>query len=116
MSARASKDAFEQARLYLKEKQIVTIYPEGTISHSGEMGKFYRGFELVGKGSEGHIVPYYIDGIYGSIFSRSKKHFGRYALWRRVITITYASPISLHSNADEVKKNIEKIKENNVTQ
>ncbi len=116
MSSKASKDAFAQARTYIGEKKVVTIYPEGGISHSGEMGKFYRGFEMVAKGGEGHIIPYYIDGMYGSLFSRSKRHFGEYAFLRRTVTITFSNSISIHSSTDEVREIVENIKENNVTQ
>ncbi len=111
MSSRASKDAFAQARTYIKEKKMVAIYPEGGISHTGEMGKFYRGFEMVAKGGDGHIIPYYIDGMYGSLFSRSARHFGEYAFLRRTVTITFSNAISIHSSADEVREIVKNIKE-----
>ena len=116
MSSRASKDAFMQAKKYIKAKEVVTIYPEGTISHSGEMGKFYRGFEMVAKGVDGHIVPYYIDGIYGSFLSRSKSHFGKYSPFRRIVTISYLKPIPINSTADEVRETIDKYKDDHVAQ
>ncbi len=116
MSSRASKDAFVKAREYIKAKELVTIYPEGTISHSGEMGKFYRGFEMVAKGVNGHIIPYYIDGIYGSFLSRSKRHFGKYSPFRRVVTISYMKPMPITSTADDVREIIDKHKDDYGTQ
>ena len=116
MSSRASKDAFAKARGYIKAKEVVTIYPEGSISHSGEMGKFYRGFEMVAKGVDGHIIPYCIDGIYGSFLSRSKRHFGKYSPFRRIVTICYMKPMPMTATADEVREIINKQKEDHGTQ
>ena len=116
MSSRASKDAFAKARGYIKAKEVVTIYPEGSISHSGEMGKFYRGFEMVAKGVDGHIIPYCIDGIYGSFLSRSKRHFGKYSPFRRIVTISYMKPMPMTATADEVRETINKQKEYHGTQ
>jgi len=105
ISERASKEAFKEAREALRNEAMLGVYPEGTISRDGEIGKFYRGFELIVSGEEGKIVPYYIDGIYGSsLFSRSKKwHVPEYSLWRRVIRVTYAKPLPMKSKADEVR-------------
>lgn len=112
MSSRASKDAFGKAREVIAGKETVTLFPEGTISYTGEMGTFYRGFERVAGTYDGHIVPFYIDGIYGSLFSRSKKHYTPKRTWfRRVVTITFYVPISLQSTAEEVRQIIEKIKD-----
>lgn len=113
MSSKASKDAFYRARELVAAKEVVTLFPEGMISYTGEMGKFYRGFELVAGSYEGHIIPFYIDGLYGSWLSRAKHHSTvRRRGLRRVVTITFAPPIPLQSKADEVKKIIETIKDN----
>ncbi len=112
ISTKASKGAFKEAAKSLKNGGYVGFYPEGTISRDGEIGKFYRGFELMSHDSEGVIIPYYISGIYGSsLFSRSKKWFvPESSLWRRVIRVTYSKPVSLDSKAEEVKERILKLK------
>ncbi len=116
MSSKASKDAFKKARELIAAKETVTLFPEGTISHTGELGKFYRGFELVAGSYDGHIVAFYIDGMYGSNLSRSKTHYTSRSLWfRRVVTITFAPPIPLQSTADEVRQVIKNLKDTNGT-
>ncbi|MEA1918312.1 MAG: MFS transporter [Campylobacterota bacterium] len=113
ISAKASKGAFMEAGKSLHEGNLVGFYPEGSISYDGEIGKFYRGFEMMASHAKGVIVPYYIGGIYGSsLFSRSKKWLvPEYSLWRRVVRVTYTKPIPLDSKADEVKKVIVNLKE-----
>ena len=38
----------------------------------GEIGKFYRGYEMIPQNYDGVIVPYFIDGTFGSVFSKYK--------------------------------------------
>ncbi len=113
ISAKASKGAFTKASKSLAAGNLVGFYPEGTISHSGEMGKFYRGFELMAKDAKGVIIPYYISGIYGSLlFSRSKKwSVDEYSWHRRVVRVTFEKPMALESKAQEVKEIIESIRD-----
>ncbi len=113
ISEKASKDAFREARHALKEGGILGLYPEGTISRNGEIGTFRRGFELITRGNHGTIIPYLIDGIYGSYpFSRSQKRFVSESSWgRRVIRVRFGAPMSLQSSAQEVKQEILHLKE-----
>jgi acyl-[acyl-carrier-protein]-phospholipid O-acyltransferase/long-chain-fatty-acid--[acyl-carrier-protein] ligase len=113
ISERASKGAFQEAREALHNEEMLGIYPEGTISRDGEIGKFYRGFEMITKGENGKIVPYYIGGIYGSsLFSRSKTwHVPETSLWRRVIRVAYAKPLAMTAKAEDVRETIVNLKE-----
>ncbi len=112
VSPKASKEGFIAAREHIAAKGVVGVFPEGSISYSGELGKFYRGFELISGTYNGKIVPFYIDGIYGSILSRSKTHYTQERSgWRRVVTIIYGEPMPLDSNADEVREAIIRLKE-----
>ncbi len=112
ISAKASRGAFAKAAKSISDGDLIGFYPEGTISHDGEIGKFYRGFELMSIEANGVIVPYYIGGIYGSsLFSRSKKWFNlEWSLWRRVVRVKFEKPIPLDSKADDVREIILKLK------
>jgi acyl-[acyl-carrier-protein]-phospholipid O-acyltransferase/long-chain-fatty-acid--[acyl-carrier-protein] ligase len=113
ISAKASKGAFTEAGKVLAHGDLIGFYPEGTISHTGEIGKFFRGFELIAIHGKGVIVPYRISGIYGSsLFSRSKKWFvSESSFFRRVIHVRFEKPMPLDSKADEVRDVILNIKE-----
>ena len=114
VSSTAAKDAFKLAKKRLQEDEIVGIFPEGGISHDGEIGKLYPGFQIIAQGVKGVIVPFYIDGIYGSIFSRAKKrHVPMSNLLRRRIRIIYGEPMSMDSDAKTVYDAIIQLKESN---
>lgn len=118
ISSRSSKDAFMQAKKILQAGGAIGIYPEGRITYDGELGKIYRGFEVIAKGVTGKIVVYYIGGMYGSrYFSRSKRPYvNERSLWRRVVRIHYAPAIAMDSSAETVEKIMHELKEEYVTQ
>ena len=90
----------------------MVIFPEGEISHSGEMGEFYRGYELIAGKSQGVIIPYYIGGMWGSRFSRSKKRFkDNGSLFKRHVTIIYGKPLPLNTKVEEIKTVLYALKE-----
>ena len=112
LSAKASKDAFLEARRRVAEGKCVVIFPEGHISYTGEMGEFYRGYELIAGKSEGVIIPYYIGGMWGSIFSRSKRRIKeKGSIFKRHVTIIYGKPIPLTTKVDEIEKELYRLKE-----
>ncbi len=111
ISSKASKDAFKEAYKRLKNGKIVAIFPEGTISRNGELARFRKGYEYIGNDYEGYIVPIFIDGVFGSLFSRYKKGTKKYFWQRRVINIYYGTPISNKTSSEEVRKIIQKMKD-----
>ncbi len=117
LSVKASKDAFLEARKRISEGKCVVIFPEGEISRTGEMGDFYRGFELIAGTSEGVIIPYYIGGMWGSRLSRSKKRFKSDGSWfKRHVTILYGDSMPLNTKAQEIKTALQALKEKYETQ
>ena len=111
-SDQKSKDAFLEARKRVADGKCVVIFPEGEISRTGEMGEFYRGYELIAGKSEGVIIPYYIGGMWGSRLSRSKKRIkDEGSFFKRYVTITYGEPLPLGTKVEEIKKVLHALKE-----
>ena len=111
VSPRASKDAFKEAHKRLLKGNIVALYPEGEISQNGELGKFYRGYELISTDYDGVLVPYFIDGIFGSSFSKYKQGKKKSFFAKREITIYFSYPVPKETKADELKDIIQVLKD-----
>ncbi len=113
VSSKASKDAFKEAHNRLERGKMVALYPEGGISKNGELGKFYRGYELIPQNYDGVIVPYFIDGVFGSMFSKHKPKNKKSFLKRRKINVYFSTPVSKDTNAEKLKEIIQNLKDKN---
>ncbi|MDP2893580.1 MAG: MFS transporter [Sulfurimonas sp.] len=109
ISQKASKDSFIETSMKLKNGKIVAIFPEGEISRSSDIAKFYRGYEFIDR-SGAVIVPFYIDGVFGSLFARHKGEYKRNFFRKREITLYFGEPISQEIKADELRERVVKLK------
>ncbi|HYK39799.1 MAG TPA: acyl-[ACP]--phospholipid O-acyltransferase, partial [Candidatus Eremiobacteraceae bacterium] len=93
----------------LKNGELLCIFPEGQMTRIGQMLPFRRGLERIMKGTEAPIIPVYIDGVWGSIFSFAGGKF----LWkfpRKIpypVQVTFGSPISSTAPAQEVRRQVQ---------
>ena len=112
VSSKAAKDAFKQVRERIKKHELVTLFPEGGINRGDELQTFHRGYELALKGQEGVIIPTYIGGLEGSIFSRSAKKFVPKRVWlRREVCIIFGEPLPMSTKANELREAVQKLRE-----
>ena len=85
------REALGQISQILRAGGIVVVFPEGTITRTGNMGRFRPGIEWMLAADKVPVIPVIIEGLWGSIFSR--KYLGsrlRYLprrLFRRVTAI-----------------------------
>jgi 1-acyl-sn-glycerol-3-phosphate acyltransferase len=70
---RLMNEAFEQVDIELASGNIVCIFPEGGITHDGEVQRFRRGIETVIAKRPVPVVPVALQNLWGSWFSRSKE-------------------------------------------
>jgi len=103
LSKKASKNAFKEVQQRLQDGKIVGMFPEGGITHDGKLGKFYRGFELIGTNYDGVIIPVFIDGIFGSSFARYKQKHYKPFFRRRLINVYFGQAIKKDTKADELR-------------
>lgn len=79
ISPAKAKDGLNAAINSLKKGEVVCIFPEGGITRNGSLQPFQGGFRLIAERADVPVVPVFIDGLWGSIFSyRYKKLF-----WKR---------------------------------
>jgi 1-acyl-sn-glycerol-3-phosphate acyltransferase len=62
--------AFLKVQEYLSQGEVVCIFPEGKITHDGEMNVFKPGVEEIVQRSGAPVVPLALRGLWGSFFSR----------------------------------------------
>ncbi|WP_290703128.1 acyl-[ACP]--phospholipid O-acyltransferase [Amphritea sp.] len=108
ISAGKSREALQQVGDLISAGHVVCLFPEGAISHTGQIGEFKKGFERACEKAEGVIVPFYLRGLWGSHFSRStdKMKAIRGGGLKRDVIVAYGQPMPINSSASEVKKKV----------
>jgi acyl-[acyl-carrier-protein]-phospholipid O-acyltransferase/long-chain-fatty-acid--[acyl-carrier-protein] ligase len=61
--------AFREAREALNNGELVCIFPEGGMTRSGQVQAFKPGTMKILDGANAPVVPVYLDGLWGSVFS-----------------------------------------------
>ena len=101
ISPTRAKDAIQTASQRVQEGDAICIFPEGGISRLGPMMDFKKGFELIARKGEVPVVPAYLDGVWGSMFSFSGGRF--FTKWPRKIPYPVRFRIGEPIPADEAK-------------
>ncbi len=93
--AKSVATGLREARRALEAGQLVGIFPEGGISRTGQIRGFQPGFLKVARGLNVPIIPVYIDGLWGSVFSFSggRFFFKVPRLWARRVTVCIGKPL-----------------------
>ena len=73
------KNALDEVSNALKNGDIVCIFPEGSLTYTGNLSRFKFGIEWMVKRNPVPIYPVAIKGLWGSIFSR--KYLGSKLRW-----------------------------------
>jgi acyl-[acyl-carrier-protein]-phospholipid O-acyltransferase/long-chain-fatty-acid--[acyl-carrier-protein] ligase len=78
ISATSPADGMRRAIKALAAGEVVAIFPEGHISRTGQLMSIQRGFEVIARRAGVPVVPAFIDGVWGSVFSFAGNRY----LWK----------------------------------
>lgn len=87
---------------------VIVLFPEGAISRNGHLGEFKRGFEkiLENCSSDVKVVPFYIRGLWESMFSRANRKF-KESKKTNIVTVCFGRVINKEdANVQSVKNEV----------
>jgi acyl-[acyl-carrier-protein]-phospholipid O-acyltransferase/long-chain-fatty-acid--[acyl-carrier-protein] ligase len=95
--------AIAQARAALTAGDVVCLFVEGSVTRTGNLLPFKRGFQRIVAGLDVPVLPVHLDGLWGSIFSfKGRRSIGEWLRWRpRRITIAVGEPLRPDATAAE---------------
>ncbi|MDX1303716.1 MFS transporter [Photobacterium sp.] len=103
------RTAFSQVSEYLDNGDLVCVFPEGQLTHDGEIGPFLRGIDIIIKHSAVPVIPVALQGLWGSLFSREG---GRALLkkpkrfWSRVNIVAGSALTSSEANSTTLRERV----------
>jgi acyl-[acyl-carrier-protein]-phospholipid O-acyltransferase / long-chain-fatty-acid--[acyl-carrier-protein] ligase len=90
------REALRASAEALKEGHVVCIFPEGQLTRTGTLQELKRGFEIIARQAGCPLVPTWIDGAWGSIFSfEGNRFFTKFPQRLRYgISVGFAPPMT----------------------
>ena len=93
--------AFKKIAEYLRNGEVVCIFPEGKLTTDGELDEFKNGIERIIETNPVPVIPMALQGLWGSFFSRDP-HKGLFKrLWSR-ITLVAGAPVTAEAAKREL--------------
>ena len=79
LTAERPNEGLRAAIRALQAGELVCLFPEGAISRTGQLMAIRRGFEVMARRARVPVVPAFVDGLWGSVFSFAGNRY----LWKR---------------------------------
>jgi len=102
---RSIVESLRKAREAVEEGELVGVFPEGGLSRDGKLHAFHPGFLTIVKKTGAPVIPIYLEGLWGSIFSfeRGKFFWKIPRRWPYPVTIRIGKPIYNPESAEQVR-------------
>lgn len=75
ISSKNPREAIIKAAQGIEAGDLICIFPEGQLTRSGCLTPIRRGMEMIARRANATIIPIYMDGLWGSIFSNHRNRF-----------------------------------------
>ena len=100
--------AIREARRAVAEGYVVCVFPEGGITRTGTIRAFHRGYERIVRGTDCPLVPVYMGGSWGTMWSYCGGRFlgvvGRLRLRRYRVTVVFGKALPATTDAFRVRR------------
>lgn len=106
----SSRKSLDTVRECLEAGELVCLFPEGTLSRTGHLVEFRRGYERACEGLNAlvPIIPFYLHGLWGSQFSHSTALLKKQSSLgvRRKVIVAFGEPLANTIPAETLKQKI----------
>ena len=108
---KAVVESLRTAREALQRGELVGIFPEGGLTRTGHMQPFFPGVLAIIKGTAAPVIPVYLGGLWGSIFSccGGESFFKRSQRPAGPVTMLFGLPLQRVKDLQEVRSAVEQL-------
>ncbi|MBI3866149.1 MAG: MFS transporter, partial [Planctomycetia bacterium] len=99
------------ARECVQKGDLVCIFAEGSLTRTGQLQPFQRGLMKIVEGTGAPVIPVYLDGLWGSIFSffQGKYFWKMPRRWPYPVGILFGAPIRDPDDVHEVRQAVQEL-------
>lgn len=110
---KAFAQAFDKIAETLEKGEMVGIFPEGKLSSNGETDEFKRGIERIIARTPVPVIPIFLDGLWGSMFSRKRSLRLPRLTWS-LVNVNAGEPVAPQNvKADSLRKTVLALQQQN---
>ena len=109
INRRDPSEAMEKIHEALLKGEAVVIFPEGEVSKSPFVSKFSLDYSKAIAGTEAQIVPFYIQGLWGSRYSHASECVNRPQYFNRVISVGFGKALPASTPEDVIRKDLQNL-------
>ena len=99
--------AMEEIHKALLNGEAVVIFPEGEVSKTPFVSTFSLDYSKAIEGTEAQIIPFYIQGLWGSRYSHANECVNRPQSFNRVISVGFSKPLPTNATEKEIRHDLE---------
>lgn len=106
ISSSKAKDAIRVVAEALEKGDVVCLFAEGELTRTGCLQEIKRGFELMARKANAPVIPVWMDGAWGSVFSFERGRFFKKVPYTLPypLTVAFEPAMTAHvANADNVR-------------
>ncbi len=107
INRRDPEAAMVKIREALFKGEVVVIFPEGEVSKTPFVSKFSLDYSKAIEGTEAQIVPFYIQGLWGSRYSHASECVNRPQYFNRVISVGFGKAMPATTPEDVIRKDLQ---------
>jgi acyl-[acyl-carrier-protein]-phospholipid O-acyltransferase/long-chain-fatty-acid--[acyl-carrier-protein] ligase len=111
ISSGGASSALTRVKQALEAGDAVALFPEGHLTLNGHLSSFRSGFEKALAGTGARVVPFYIQGLWGSIYSHAAAGYRQSlrSLDSRVVTVAFGKALPDSTTAPDVKQAVQEL-------
>ena len=99
--------AMEEIHKALLNGEAVVIFPEGEVSKTPFISKFSLDYSKAIDGTNAQIVPFYIQGLWGSRYSHASECVNRPQAFNRVISVGFGRAIPATTPENDIRRDLQ---------
>jgi acyl-[acyl-carrier-protein]-phospholipid O-acyltransferase/long-chain-fatty-acid--[acyl-carrier-protein] ligase len=107
INRRDPSEAMEKIHEALLKGEAVVIFPEGEVSKAPFISKFSLDYSKAIESTEAQIVPFYIQGLWGSRYSNASESVNRPQYFNRTISVGFGKAMPATTSDEAIRNEIQ---------
>ncbi len=109
INRRDPSEAMEKIHEALLKGEAVVIFPEGEVSKTPFVSKFSLDYSKAIEGTNAQLVPFYIQGLWGSRYSHASECVNRPQYFNRVISVGFGKAMPATTPENVIRKDLQNL-------